>query len=65
MKKRCIICEKELDELYPDINIGGTLVNGGIIEQIIGSFGSKFDGMMLEITICDECLQERIDKKII
>jgi hypothetical protein len=62
--KRCIVCEKELEFLYPETNIT-TLVNGGFTEQIVASYGSKFDGMMLEISICDECLQDKLNRKII
>jgi hypothetical protein len=65
MKKRCIICEKELDVLYSDSDSRNRLVKDGLIEIISASYGSKFDGMMLEITICDECIQDRMNTKII
>lgn len=65
MIKRCIVCEKELNILYPERNISDTLVNGGLIERISASFGSKFDGTMFEITICDDCIQDKLDRKII
>jgi hypothetical protein len=64
MKKRCIICEKELDVLYPDSD-NNRLVRNGLVEVISASYGSKFDGIMFEITICDDCIQDKLDRKII
>jgi hypothetical protein len=65
MTKRCIVCGKELEVLYPDDGNNNRLIKDGLTEIISASYGSKFDGVMLEITICDDCIQEKIDNKII
>jgi hypothetical protein len=65
MKKTCIVCGKELDVLFPDINTNNHNITGGVTDIITASYGSKFDGLMLEITICDDCLENKLENKII
>lgn len=56
----CVICGKELLEINlnnsKEMDYG--MVNGGIVGKIYAPFGSKFDGSIFQIGICDDCAEK-------
>lgn len=61
MKHICIVCDKEIKCLYDnpaDEELEG-LLNGGITGILYAGYGSKLDGDIYVIAICDECVKEK------
>jgi hypothetical protein len=61
----CIVCEKGLK--YVEFNNFLETPTTDCIENannfnILGGYGSSFDGLMYEAIICDECLDKLIQK---
>ncbi len=62
----CAICNKAIkaiipehhDEEKPEEGMWG----GGIVDKIAAGYGSKLDGSMYIISICDECIESNADK---
>lgn len=60
----CIICDKEIKEIYPSSqnkeNWYNGMFSGGAVDQIVVNYGSIFDGDKFVICICDECLTKKL-----
>lgn len=52
----CIKCEKEVKKLQTENGVD--FVDSGIIETVSANYGSVHDGHILEIAICDDCIQD-------
>ena len=50
---KCIKCGKELKPLYDD---SYDTVSGGIVDRIRAPYGSRHDGSVYQIGICDDCI---------
>ncbi len=57
----CLICEKAIVYLWDLKN--STNLNGGSDIKIMSSYGSIFDCNEYHAVICDDCLDEAIQKK--
>lgn len=67
---KCVVCEKDIKRLHPnDFNANGDPVsdmyNGGIVERISAGYGSRLDGNLHVLAICDECVNEKTLKGVI
>lgn len=51
---RCFCCSKIILTSDKD-----GFVQGGLISEITAHYGSKFDGNIYKIAICDQCIEER------
>lgn len=61
-KYYCISCGEELPQLYADIEVEEDWENmfeGGIVDMVVGGYGSSFDGAKLIIAVCDNCIKEK------
>jgi hypothetical protein len=54
--RKCICCNKEINTPYPD-NEG--MWDDAVVGNISGNYGSRLDGDIFEIAICDICLNEK------
>jgi uncharacterized protein (DUF2225 family) len=68
MKINCIVCNKEMknwDEAYPDESNRVHPLDGTVF-RTYGNYGSSvfdpMDSTFLEITICDPCLESKLDR---
>jgi len=64
IKKRfCIKCKKEIKpiELKYHRKPESAMWSDGIVDKIAAGYGSKFDGNMYIIAICDTCIEENKD----
>lgn len=52
----CIKCNKEIQ------SVKNMWWNGGIVNKIIAGYGSKLDGDVYLISICDECTKKYLEK---
>ena len=52
----CVRCGKELAPLEPDGGKDYGMVDGGVIGRIYAPFGSRNDGTIYQIGICDDCI---------
>lgn len=58
----CLCCEKKMFDLdEKDWNVNSIEVNC-LVEKVEVGYGSKYDGDILRICICDNCLEEKIQK---
>lgn len=64
MKRYCIKCKKEIKPIEPELHstpeYSGMWENG-IVEAISAGYGSRFDGNIYIIAICDDCIKENED----
>jgi len=62
--ENCIKCGTEIVPLYPELN--GNREKGmwanGVIDKIAANYGSKFDGGVFLIGICDKCIEDNLEK---
>jgi len=59
-KYQCVVCEKDIPEVHgPFEKDWEGMWNGGIVDKIAAGYGSKIDGDMFVIAICDECVIEK------
>jgi len=56
IKYKCIVCEKTIN------NHGKCKSNSGILGF---GYGSALDMTTIEICVCDDCMKEKIKKKVI
>lgn len=66
---KCIICEREIkaihfDSIPPDKPSQG-MWNDGVVELLYMPYGSRLDGEVYVIGICDNCIEEKFKKGII
>jgi len=57
----CLICEKAMFLLYKEYHTKD-MVNNGNSFKIIGGYGSSFDGYAYHGVICDDCLDQAIQR---
>ena len=65
MKRYCFKCNKEIKPLYTEEHNDkpeSEMWNNGIVDKISAGYGSKHDGSMYIITICDDCIESQKDK---
>lgn len=55
----CLLCGKELNSLYDDYG----MVDGGIVDHLYAPFGSRHDGSVYQIALCDGCIDDLEKKK--
>jgi len=58
---QCMICDKNIKIDGPDDyhKIEELISHDGIIEKMYAGYGSKFDGDIFYVGICDECLEKK------
>lgn len=60
----CIKCDFEIKPIEPDHHKRpeSSMWNGGIVDRISAGYGSKLDGNMYIIAICDSCVKDNKQK---
>jgi hypothetical protein len=58
----CIICDKEIEYLFKDMEEYTNLSNAADI-KIICAYGSSFDTHDFDAIICDDCLEKAVNSK--
>ncbi len=62
--KPCIKCGIEIIPLYPELD--GKPEQGmwsnGVVDKICANYGSKHDGDVFLIAICDKCIENNLEK---
>jgi hypothetical protein len=60
----CLICEKAVIYLWTEEQAGdATNLNDAVDFEITGSYGSRFDTNIYHAVMCDDCLEEAIQKR--
>lgn len=65
MNKKCIICDKLLDQQSPSKNAAEIpMIWDGVVFRSSGQFGSRLNdcNYEIQIIICDQCLIEKISR---
>lgn len=57
----CFSCGKQISYIQ-DI---GLAVDGAIDITIYGGYGSMFDLAIMKIWICDDCIEERMEERVV
>ena len=60
--KHCICCKKEIKEIHEaseHVKEWEGMWSGGIVERISAGYGSRLDGNMYLLAICDDCIIEK------
>lgn len=57
----CIICDSEIKPIEDSNDEKGMWLDG-IVDKISANYGSKFDGDMFLIAVCDNCLESKKEK---
>jgi len=57
----CIGCGKELKNLMPE-DSNYDMISGGSIGHISAPFGSRYDGDIFQVAVCDDCV-DRFEKE--
>lgn len=57
----CFCCGKQISYIQ-DI---GLAVDGAIDITIYGGYGSIFDLSIMKIWICDDCIEERMEERVV
>jgi len=56
----CVFCDKLIKRLHftksPDWQ---AMWDDGVVDKIAANYGSRFDGNMYIIAICDKCIEEK------
>ena len=58
---KCVCCEKEMEYLYKD----AANLHNGASGDIMAGYGSRNDLNSFKISICDDCLEEKVSKGVI
>ena len=60
---KCILCDKEVDTLYPEDRHSKEpwvrMWDDAIVDKIQAGYGSRFDGNIYVIAICDPCIASK------
>lgn len=62
MDFKCIVCDndiKQLDKPLPASKSWQGMYSDGIVDVISAGYGSKLDGDMFVIAICDKCINKK------
>jgi len=62
MNYNCVICNFEIVNLEPSLTKDrpeSGMYDGGVVDKISAGYGSRLDGNMHIIAICDNCLNEK------
>ena len=59
MKNVCVKCGKAIEPLEPD-GPGDDMVDKAMVGQIYAPYGSRHDGDIFQIGVCDDCTDELI-----
>ena len=64
---KCIVCDKEFDRCFSNQEFPEetSAWSKGIVDCMVGGFGSRYDMCELIVGICDECLEKKIQEGII
>lgn len=54
----CIICKKELKKVSITSAEEYDMIDGGILGKLSAGFGSRKDGFIFQIGICDGCIEK-------
>jgi hypothetical protein len=62
-KRKCICCKNEVELIAPDIDSPpeSAMWNNGVVGKIYAGYGSRHDGDMYIITICDDCIDKHLN----
>lgn len=63
--RTCICCKKEIDLLWKDILPETTNLDNAADIKIAGSYGSRYDLTVLSGFICDDCIDQLVNEKIV
>jgi len=57
--RNCICCGKEIKEIDPihDGKPESSMWHDAIVDKIAAGYGSKYDGCMFILAICDDCVE--------
>jgi hypothetical protein len=55
---KCINCGKKIHEIYESNNVDESAWENGTVGKIHIGYGSIYDGNILEIGICDDCIDK-------
>lgn len=50
----CVICKKKIEGVYLKDEYG--MIDRGILSSIYAGYGSKYDGLVFQVGICDGCI---------
>lgn len=60
---KCVICNKEIKPLYPDVSSTEEpekgMWDGGIVDKFYMPYGSRLDGDVYVIGLCDDCIEHK------
>ena len=62
MDFKCICCDKDIKELDTPLPAGKAwqgMYSNGIVDTISAGYGSKLDGDMFCIAVCDKCINQK------
>lgn len=66
---KCICCEKEIRPtdlgMYEPEEFEQQMWDGGTVDKLYMPYGSRFDGKVFLIAICDDCVEEKSKERII
>lgn len=63
--RTCICCKREIDLLWKDIRPEATNLDNAADIEISGSYGSRYDLTVISGFICDDCIDQLVNEKIV
>ena len=64
--RKCVCCEKEITPLASSkCDPANAMWHDGVVDRIGAGYGSKFDGDVFLIAICDDCISKKLETNII
>ena len=61
---KCIFCKINIKEIEKSRKPDGGMYFDAVVDSISANYGSKFDGDIFLIAMCDECIENENVKKI-
>lgn len=63
----CVVCGSEIKLLEPSLesgeyNLQSQMWNDGLVSEVSAGYGSKFDGDVFYLGICDKCIKEKLEQ---
>ena len=61
----CVVCKKEIKPLDVGDNTTYGMIDSGVVGTLLAPYGSKHDGSVFQIGICDDCIDKLlVEEKI-